>query len=186
MGQYFLAVNLDRLEFLDPAWLGDALKLRALAHGLNTPVTLVALLTTSGGRGSGDFNVDDPDGVQGRWAGDRVAIVGDYAEDGDLPNAPIPASEIYASCREGRDFINISELVAAWLERVLQGRFVGVPATRGVPGTRCFVRPGQTVTRRNQGELETGRVVEVTAHKIVVDWPTGRSTCDVYSPDFLI
>jgi hypothetical protein len=36
----------------------------------------------------------------GRWAGDRVAIIGDYAEDSDLPGYYPPASMIYDLCTD--------------------------------------------------------------------------------------
>ena len=183
MGQYFLAVNLDELEFLDAAWLGSAEKLRAQAHArFGIPMALMFLLATPERRpGTDCVSIDNPDGVQGRWAGDRIAVVGDGALDGDLPQAPVPASEIYARCREGRDFTDISQLVAAWFECAFDGRFVGVPGFG-----RFFLCPGQQVRRRNHGEVETGTVVELTAHKIVIDWPNGRRTSDLYTVDFFV
>jgi hypothetical protein len=183
MGQYFLAVNLDKLEFLDAAWLGSAEKLRAQAHArFGIPLALMFLLATPERRPRADHvSIDNPDGVRGRWAGDRVAVVGDAAMDEDLPNTPIPASEIYARCREGRDFTDVSRLVAAWFEREFRGRFVGIPGFG-----RSFLCAGQEVRRRNQGEVETGTVVELTAHKIVIDWPNGRRASDLYKVDFFV
>lgn len=60
----------------------------------------------------------------GRWAGDRIALVGDYAEDGDLPNAKDKASEIYGYCSEGQ-WKDISEDVCAVIEHELHGKYEG-------------------------------------------------------------
>ncbi len=42
------------------------------------------LLAASNVYGGGDFCAEGPRGVVGRWAGDRIATVGDYAEPDDL------------------------------------------------------------------------------------------------------
>jgi hypothetical protein len=42
-----------------------------------------------------------------------VAIVGDYAEDSDLPNCEIPASIIYTLCKSKKD---MAEQIAYWEE----------------------------------------------------------------------
>lgn len=99
MGQYHLTVNLDKREFIKPHDLGDGLKLwEQIGHSYGGVATaLVALLAVSNGRGGGDFRADDPDGVVGRWGGDRLAIIGDYAEDSDLPEE-FKAESIYARC----------------------------------------------------------------------------------------
>lgn len=36
----------------------------------------------------------------GRWAGDRIVIVGDYSEDEDMPNSPIPFGSIDGLCAD--------------------------------------------------------------------------------------
>lgn len=123
MGQYHLTINLDKREFLSPHTLGDGLKL--LEQGLSGPggitTALHVLLAVSNGRGGGDYNdgveyrysmdpaggpgksetirhpfADLAESVVGRWGGDRIAIVGDYAEDGDLPEGMAPIA--YALC----------------------------------------------------------------------------------------
>jgi len=126
MGQYWLVVNLDKKEFINPSKLGTGLKLwEQLATHPGTGAALIVLLAAEREpRGGGDFDIDEnwhgperkfpehnvtpgpmPEGYSeiakrtiGRWAGDRIAIVGDYAEDSDLPNSPIPASEIFDKC----------------------------------------------------------------------------------------
>lgn len=111
MGQYHLTVNLDKREYLHPHKLGDGLKLwEQLNSASGTGEALLLLLACSNGRGGGDICADEyrrvegPEGVTleriipegkadlaalieeyiGRWAGDRIAVVGDYAEGGDL------------------------------------------------------------------------------------------------------
>lgn len=100
MGQYHIPVNLTKREFLDPHGLGDGLKLREQIDGPlgGIPAALVVLLAASNGRGGGDLPGDP---IVGRWAGDQIAIVGDYAEDTDLPDV-FQASTIYAACMDGR------------------------------------------------------------------------------------
>lgn len=90
MGQYHMTVNLDKREFINPHGLGDGLKLWEQVGGPGgVGSALIVLLAASNGRGGGDFSTEYPDLV-GRWAGDRIAIVGDYAEVGDLPAGTMP------------------------------------------------------------------------------------------------
>ena len=151
MGQYWLPVNLDKREFVDPHKLGAGLKLfEQLANHPGTGAALI-LLTAAlpETRGGGDFDLEDnwhgaertvppynaspgpmpkdyparAKSVIGRWAGDRIALVGDYAKDGDLP-AEHKASEIYCKCRNGK-FQDITDDVCAVIEHELQGKFEG-------------------------------------------------------------
>ena len=57
---------------------------------------LLLLLSCSSGKGSGDF-LDDSNNIISRWAGDRIAIVGDYASGEALP-MKFGADSIYALC----------------------------------------------------------------------------------------
>jgi len=125
MGQYWMLVNLDKKEFVLPHKLGSGLKLwEQLANHPGTGAALVILLAAMPEtRGGGDFDLDAnwhgpertfpehnaipgpmPNGYQeiahrtiGRWAGNRVAFVGDYAEKTDLP-AKFNADLIYSLC----------------------------------------------------------------------------------------
>jgi len=105
MGQYHYIVNLDRKEFIHPHHLGDGLKLMEFGNGAGGTMTALAiLLAASNGRGGGDLHVDASHPAVGRigsWAGDRIAIVGDYAEDTDYPWNPAKddrPSEVYGFC----------------------------------------------------------------------------------------
>lgn len=85
MGQYHAPVNLDKAEALHAHRMGQGLKLMEWGSGgYGGPTTAMALLMAPGGR----------------WHGDRLAVVGDYAEPGDLPEgAPFAAdpSDAYAT-----------------------------------------------------------------------------------------
>lgn len=82
MGQYHYLVNIQKSEFVDPHQIGDGLKLWEMAgHSLGGVATaLVFLLACPKPRGGGDFG-EGP--YMGRWHGNAVAMVGDYAEPGD-------------------------------------------------------------------------------------------------------
>ena len=95
MGQYHGLFNIDKREMLFPHEVGLGAKQwehTGFAGSLSD--ILYALCAYPERRGGGDFaddNADFPEfsnGVfKGRWHGDRVAVVGDYAEFGDLPEA---------------------------------------------------------------------------------------------------
>ena len=81
MGQYYLVVNLDKRQYLHPHDCLDGMKLMEFAGGnCGTMACLVVLLADGNGRGGGDLDSDDP--LIGSWAGDRIVVAGDYADDG--------------------------------------------------------------------------------------------------------
>lgn len=136
MGQYFIPVDLDKKEYIDPHKLGTGLKLwEQLANWPGTGAALIVLCAAQREeRGGGDFdmvvNWHGPerqlprDNIQpgpmpadyatiaqrtiGRWAGDRIAIVGDYAVDSDLA-AEHQAAGIYAHCLDDDDVVRMLE-----------------------------------------------------------------------------
>jgi hypothetical protein len=129
MGQYHVIVNLDKKECIWSHGLGAGLKLwEQLANHPSTQEALLVLLACSNGRGGGDLGVNDPNRVIGRWAGDRIAVVGDYAEFTDLPEQ-FMADTIYGECHENEDgtprsYRDITKLVRPIIERELGGHFV--------------------------------------------------------------
>ena len=153
MGQYWVVVNLDKHEFVMPHRLGSGLKLwEQLANSPGTGEALIVLCAAMPEpRGGGDLDLEEnwhgPERIDmtkvgsmpeaypiiaartiGRWAGDRIALVGDYAEDTDL--APEhQASTIYERCfgEEGGapQFLDVSDDVAAVIEHELNGRYIG-------------------------------------------------------------
>lgn len=142
MGQYHVVVNLDRREYLNPVRLGDGLKLaeQVCTYGGTAAALMLLLACSAKGRGGGDvddghalverdgtyaWEVVDPEWHRrvhewvGRWAGQRIAVVGDYAEDGDLPLQPSdpPARAIYDECLRGGSFRDITAEIVPILER---------------------------------------------------------------------
>jgi hypothetical protein len=84
MGQYHIAVNLTKGQYIRPATFGDGIKLAEFARNGDGMMTgLALLLACDNGRGEGDF---PPHPIIGHWSGDRIVIAGDYGVDGkDLP-----------------------------------------------------------------------------------------------------
>lgn len=107
MGQYHLICDLDRLEFIHPHRFGDGLKLKEFGwSGDGTMAALAGLLSTSNDRGGGDLRADQDwlrecqvsqdtleQEILGRWAGDRLAIFGDYFQPEDLSDWGIKKGE---------------------------------------------------------------------------------------------
>lgn len=106
MGQYHLIVNLDKGEYIHPHRLGDGLKWDEQASSeLGIMTALWGAITCPEPRGGGDPNAHP---WLGSWHGDRVVMVGDYAEDTDRPDIP-QWSALYHRCAslEGfEDFIS--------------------------------------------------------------------------------
>src|SRR5688500_13732209 len=100
MGQYHIVVNADKRQFIHLHRLGDGLKRMEFGNSAGGVMTgLAILLAVSNGRGGGDLHSENE--LIGSWGGDRIAIVGDYAEDFDLPTSFDPQpSTIYGRCRE--------------------------------------------------------------------------------------
>ena len=95
MGQYYYVCNITKKEFLHPHHMGDGLKLMefglsafgtmsglAILLADGTMSGLAILLADGNGRGGGDIEEDPVTGVVGRWAGDKIVIAGDYADEG--------------------------------------------------------------------------------------------------------
>jgi len=81
MGQYYKIVNLDKKEYLHPHKFGDGLKLLEFGlSGMGTLAGLTVLLADGNNRGGGDLRSDNP--LIGSWAGDRIVVTGDYADEG--------------------------------------------------------------------------------------------------------
>lgn len=132
MGQYHIVVNLDRQEFLHPHRMGDGLKLLEFGCSpIGTMTGLAILLAASNGegRGGGDLSLVDYHYVEGnhsttarpgaeqakfivgRWAGQRIAIVGDYHEPNDVPGYTLH-SEFWNAVTDERDgWVDISRFV---------------------------------------------------------------------------
>ena len=116
MGQYFKAVNLDKREFVCPWCIGGLAKLWEWAAS-NHGSIFTLLLRKSDAIDNLEISEDE---TQGRWAGDRIVLVGDYDTSG-----------LYV---ESEQFRNISEAVVRdWNE------FIGQPdrCLKFNPHCRC-------------------------------------------------
>jgi hypothetical protein len=83
MGQYHIIVNLDKQEVIDPWEIGWGAKQKEHTGYAGSAGDAIYLLTqTSPNAGGGDFDLYE--GISGRWAGDRVVVLGDYTEDSVL------------------------------------------------------------------------------------------------------
>jgi hypothetical protein len=116
MGQYHILANLSNGEYVDPHSLGMGAK--QYEHTLfagDIAHAMYLLTMTSVARGGGDWpNIE---GVSGRWAGDRVVVLGDYTEDSDIPDIPNLGSKYGWFLDEGT---NISEQVGEALRAVVE------------------------------------------------------------------
>ena len=99
MGQYFITVNLDKKQYLDPHKFGSGLKLGEFSSAKQgLPSALCLLLATD--------SSESP--WLGSWAGDRIVVAGDYG----TPKYGVVMSEddtLYTHARE--HFADISNAV---------------------------------------------------------------------------
>lgn len=80
MGQYYYIINLDKKQYLDPSKFGDGLKLLEFGCSeFGTLTGLTILLAKGNGEGAGDLHSKNH--IIGTWAGDRIAIIGDYSSE---------------------------------------------------------------------------------------------------------
>ena len=79
MGQYFKLVNLDKKEVVNPWDIGGVAKFWEWLYNPQARV-LVWLLRQSDEDGGGDIGTDERARYEtiGRWAGDRITLIGDY------------------------------------------------------------------------------------------------------------
>lgn len=97
MGQYHKVVNLDKREFLNPHGMGTGAKSAEFAFpkGGVMGAAMIGLMVAPEHRGGGDITGEHA----GRWHGDRVVVIGDYAERADLPDE-FNADIIYRLCTD--------------------------------------------------------------------------------------
>lgn len=130
MGQYWIPVNLDKHEFIHPHKLGTGLKL--WEHLANHPGTGAALVILCAAmperRGGGDLSIESDVARKtiGRWAGDRIAFVGDYAERGDL-SQELDADLIYYLCYDEEERANA---IKHWREQMSADKELQATADR--------------------------------------------------------
>ena len=134
MGQYFVICNLDKREFLDPGEFGHGVKLGEIGlTGGGALAGLSLLLAVSGT----NYFTGGP--IHGRWANNRIAIMGDYYA-GDIGD--VTWSEDYWATIHDQDdgWVDISEHVIAELNEDWE---LGLP----LPGrSRSLLHSDGTIT----------------------------------------
>lgn len=108
MGQYYLPVNLDKKEYIDPHKFGDTLALYDFDLGASPHGTLFALgilLADGGAAGPGKR------AVVGSWAGDRIVIAGDYARRGKFLGTRAGKEGLVLFDVAWREYLDISRRV---------------------------------------------------------------------------
>jgi hypothetical protein len=84
MGQYYYAANVDNFEYLKPHDFGDGAKLLEFGmSGAGMAMALAGLLT---------YNKE----LRGPWAGARVVVTGDYADEGRFVPPALSALNLYS------------------------------------------------------------------------------------------
>jgi len=135
VGQYYYAVNITKKEYIRPWDVGGVAKLWEWGANITQAGLLVLLLGWSNSSGGGDPDWDDPQikMVAGRWAGDRVALVGDYysPDEKDLPTWDTIEEE----------YLNISLIVIpAW------NKFIEIEKYKIKPKLTPKIRPDMVIS----------------------------------------
>jgi len=127
MGQYHRICNLDKREYLDPHHLGSGLKVMEIMGTYPGPEQALTILLAgsckNGPRGGGDIDGLTKTQMRfvGRWAGDRIVIIGDYETSGDYYKTTIdPRGTIWDDLDNWSD---ISAEMAEILETLFNGKF---------------------------------------------------------------
>ena len=74
MGQAFVLVNFDKKQYIHPHKMDDGYKLGEIGFSSGGTASALCLLIAT----NSDRFEYDPHGVIGSWAGDRIALVGEY------------------------------------------------------------------------------------------------------------
>jgi hypothetical protein len=192
LGQYWIPVNLDKREFVHPHRLGAGLKLwEQLASSPGTGAALIVLTAAMPEvRGGGDLDLDEnrhgpqrtPSDYRevarrtiGRWAGDRIALVGDYAENTDLP-AEFEAASIYARCCDDEELDHCKVLADFWESdkaKAFAAPVLAAPFKDVSDDVRRVIEHELWGTFKSDGWCEFGREGEEDADPDAKGAPTG-------------
>lgn len=114
MGQYHILVNLDAKEKVEPYGLGLGLKQWEHLGEFNGTLAdaMYLLVMSSPASGGGDLPATE---ISGRWAGDRVVILGDYTQNGSIRGVD-KAEELYREA--DNNYEDITHLVSQAFEKV--------------------------------------------------------------------
>lgn len=109
MGQYHEIVNLTCRTSLNPRSFGSGLKLMEFGHDCGGPMTALLLLLATEG-----------------WGGARIAILGDYGEPTDLPDAVIAETGVDGAAYGSPTLTDASHDA----QRLLEARLAAVVTTQ--------------------------------------------------------
>jgi hypothetical protein len=100
MGQYHKLINLDKHEVVEPHGLGlGAKQYEQTGVEASLADAIYLLVMTSANGGGGDWPLTE---VSGRWAGDRVVVLGDYTSKEALPESD-NADKLYSESSTWED-----------------------------------------------------------------------------------
>ena len=121
MGQYHILVNLDKQEWVDPLGLGLGLK-QYEQTGCEASLSdaMYLLMMSSPASGGGDFKMVE--GVNGRWCGDKVVVVGDYTPENGIPGYEGNANALYEKAQA--TFVDITQSVRDAFEEIYEIKYV--------------------------------------------------------------
>jgi hypothetical protein len=110
MGQYFYAVNETKKEYVSPWDIGGVAKLWEWCANKWAGI-FPYLLRKSSGLGGGDISDPEKSKYAGRWAGDKVSLVGDYDKSNLFERAESEFTNISQPlAKEYNDFIEVKKL----------------------------------------------------------------------------
>lgn len=147
MGQYYKPVNMALKESIYTHSLGCGLKMgEILWSALSVCDAMTILLAHNEGVTDrpGDLHLE---GVTGRWAGQPSFYVGDYAEDGDMPNWnwPLLESEVYGAGEKDDAWRDVSDIVKPVIERYSHHLFASTGWGKGTVEVRATKDGGYEV-----------------------------------------
>jgi hypothetical protein len=109
MGQYFRPVNVTKREYVDPWDIAGLAKLWEWCANHWAGI-FPYLLRKSNEGGGGDVDNADTTCYAGRWAGDKVYLVGDYDESGLYERAEAEFTNIsFDLAQEYNEFIEMDD-----------------------------------------------------------------------------
>lgn len=126
MGQYYVAVNITKKQYIQPHACGDGAKLMELGcSAMGTMSCLAILLADGNGRGGGDLRSENP--LIGSWAGDKIVLAGDYADEGKfMPKCKDQSWNLYTLACEEFENISVKAMRCLaedqWVRIELEGR----------------------------------------------------------------
>lgn len=169
MGQYRILANWDKKEWVDPHKIGLGLKQAEQIGAFHASMGDIPylLVSISNGRGGGDVPTEGLEDILGRWAGDRVLVVGDYSEEGDVNIVGDdglfinPRKEIYTPCQDRAhpqysEWDDISIMIDHMIEALWGYRMSG-----GGWRSRKLVQTG-TYLGPWKGEIEEDNIQDAT------------------------